>query len=77
MTKRIKKMMRADSELEQRMQVAKKWWQYNSMLRIVEKCGDRSRSQLMTKMMKVERNGQKAIHRINIFEELILNNIYI
>ena len=71
MMKRMKKMMRVDSELEEMMQEAKKWRLYNNMLRIVEKFGDRNRSQLMTKMMKADKNGQKGIHRINIFEDLI------
>lgn len=73
----MKKMMRVDSELEEKMQEAKKWRLYNSMLKIVEKYGDRSRSQLMTKMMKADKNGQKGIYRINIFEDLIFDNIYI
>ena len=78
MMKRMKKMMRVDSEQEEMMQEAKKWKLYNNnMLRIVEKYGDRCRSQLMTKMMKADKNGQKGIHRINIFEDLIFNNIYI
>lgn len=77
MMKRMKKTMRVHSELEQRMQAAKKWQQYKSMLRIVDKYGDRNRSQLMTKMMKAEKNGQKGIHRISIFEDVIFNNIYL
>ena len=77
MMKRMKKTMRANSQQEQRMQAGKKWQQYKSMLRIVEKYGDRNKSQLMTKMMKAERNGQKGIHRINIFEDVIFNNIYL
>ena len=77
MMKRMKKTMRVNSQQELRMQAGKKWQQCKSMLRIVEKYGDRNRLQLMTKMIKVERNGQKGIHRINIFEDVIFNNIYL
>ena len=69
-TRRMKKIkkMREHSVQELKMLVQ---MTLDLQYRTVEKYGARSRLKLMRKMMEAARNGQKVIHRTNIFEEIV------
>ena len=66
---KINKIKREDLVQELKMLVLRK---SIKMLRIVAKFGARSKPRLMMRMMVQVRNGLKVIHRINIFEKIVL-----